>query len=564
MENFIWETHGIHVGTGNDHIKHGVDEIEQITEKAIEAGAPSITFIIHTPRLTRFRYNAETDTDIKFIRGDMAYLDYPNKIAGLKKKYGEQIEIRYGIELEWLGSGLGLQWNRSKIFQVAEADFVIGSVHFSHEGLPYDGSPAETKELMKLRGGSENYWAGYIEEMIEMIDVAGDMIQVVGHVDLPKLYVETPKCLHDIENSSHPLARRMRTLLEMIADHNLVLDVNLAGIKKGCGIYPSLPILKLARKLNISIAIGTDTHHVEHYGHNYDQGIKYPQMAGYSQYVSFSHTVPEKRPLEGVPETTELYRVLNLGIELLNRRFSKRKRRRIPRFSFGGVFRPLIEHYSGAVPLAEKDDAIRIRRETKSITVSNVVPSTFKKRVKGIYSHHVDKPGVLSILFNTLASEEINVETAFLNAHDDGTASAYLTLSGEDAMIEEAVAFVKGTAGSEFLTIDVEEELMIPEPEDGKDYILALDGVELSIPVSPQMIITEHDNSAGVLLVLLSALASKDVNVRDLQLGERGGKGYAILGVEGDKVDISRLTRKLGPQFHEASHIILHGYNRES
>ncbi len=562
MDNFIWETHGIHVGTGNDHVKHGVDEIETITQKAIDAGAPSITFIIHAPRLTKFRYNAERDTDIKFIRGDIAYLEYPQKIAGLKEKFGDIIDIKYGIELEWLGSGLGLQWNRSKIFQASDADFLIGSVHFSEEGLPYDGSPAETKELVELRGGSENYWAGYIEEMIEMIDEMGDMIQVVGHIDLPKLYVDTPKCLEDVENSSHPLARRMRTLLEMVADHNLALDVNLAGIKKGCGIYPTLPILKLARKLNIPIAIGTDTHHVDHYGDNYDQGISYPQQAGYTQYVSFSRTVPQKRPLINQQANKEQYRVLNLGIELLNRRFKLHKQRRIPKFSFGGTFRSFIDHYDGSTPLAGNDNAIRIRRENRSLTISTSVPESPKKRVKGIFSHHIDEPGVLSILFNTLASEGINVETAYLNALDDGTATAYLTLSGSDERIREAVLFMKGTAGKAFIKIDLQDELELPKLKEGPDYLLAVDGVELSIPISPQMIITKHDNKTGVLLVLLSALASKKVNVKALQLGERGGKGYAVLGVEGDPFEISRLTQKLGPQFYESSHIVLNEYHQ--
>ncbi len=560
MEHFIYETHGIHVGTGNDHIKHGVDEIEAITEKAIAAGAPSITFIIHTPRLTRFRYETETRLDIKFIRGDTAYLEYPKKIAMLKAKYGSQIDIKYGIELEWLGSGLGLQWNRSKVFQAADADFVVGSVHFSKEGLPYDGSPQETKELMKLRGGSENYWAGYIEEMIQMIEEMGDMIQVVGHVDLPKLYVDAPACLADIENSSHPIARRFRTLLEMIADRNLGLDVNLAGLKKGCGIYPSLPILQLARKLNIVIAIGTDCHVLEHYGHNYAEGISYPQFAGYTQYVSFSHTVPQKRPLVSLDGDEERYRVLNLGIQLLNRRFADHKQRRIPRFSFGGTFRSFLEKYDGSTPLALDDDAITIRRENRSITISNRVPEKPAVKVKGIYSLHKDRPGVLSILFNTLASEEINVETAYLNSNGDGTASAYLTLSGEDAMIEEAIAFVKGTAGDNFISVEIQEQLIQPEPKQGRDYLLELDGVEMTIPLSPQMIITKHDNSAGVLLVLLSALASKEVNVKDLQLGERGVHGFAVLGVEGDPYVIRRLVRKLGPQFSEASHIVLHGY----
>ena len=30
MEDFIWETHGIHTGTGADHVKHGIDDIENV------------------------------------------------------------------------------------------------------------------------------------------------------------------------------------------------------------------------------------------------------------------------------------------------------------------------------------------------------------------------------------------------------------------------------------------------------------------------------------------------------------------------------------------------------
>ena len=139
LNEFIWETHGIHAGTENDHVKHGIDRLEDIVDKAIERNHPSITFIIHSPRLTNFRYRAEKDTNIKFIRGDRSYLNYPKRIANLRDKYEGRINIKYGVELEWMGPDIGLLWSRSKIFQAEEADFVIGSVHFAPEGLPYDG-----------------------------------------------------------------------------------------------------------------------------------------------------------------------------------------------------------------------------------------------------------------------------------------------------------------------------------------------------------------------------------------------------------------------------------------
>ena len=105
--NFIWETHGIHAGTQQDHVKHGIDELEKIIDLAIEQNHPSITFVIHSPRLTKFRYKAEVDTKVKFIRGNKSYVNYPKRIADLREKYDGKINIKYGVELEWHGSDLG-------------------------------------------------------------------------------------------------------------------------------------------------------------------------------------------------------------------------------------------------------------------------------------------------------------------------------------------------------------------------------------------------------------------------------------------------------------------------
>jgi len=553
---FIWETHGIHVGTGNDHVKHGIDEIEEITREAIKRGHPNITFIIHTPRMTRFRYDAEKRTDIKFIRGHNAYLDYPKKISSLKKKFGHQINIKYGIELEWLGPDLGLQWNRSKIFQAQDADFVIGSVHFSREGIAYDGSPEEAQKLVEMRGGVEQYWGGYIEEVIEMIDASWDMIQVIGHIDLPKLYVPMPKPLLELDTSKHFLARRMRVLLEMVSEYNLALDVNLAGIRKGCGIYPDKSIVSRAKDLNIPIAIGTDAHALKDLAKDYQLGLDYALENGYKHYLSFSKRIPEKHPLEQGGDKTAKYKVLNLGIEMLNLRFESTKQRRIPKFSFGGSFLDLLNDHHNSTSLGEYD-AIRIRKGTKSVTISHQKPEKPQERVKGLFSHHLDQPGVLSILFNTLASEEINVDTAYLNSNDDGTATAFLTLSGTDGQIRNAVDFVKGTSGDYFKDIQFGDDLLVPDLKDGDHYLLEVDGVDLPIAISSQMLVTIHNNVSGVLLILLSALASQNINVMDLQLGHRGNKGYAALGVDGNPRVVRELLSMLGDQFHETTHLVL-------
>ena len=553
---FLWETHGIHIGTGKDHVKHGIDDVEEVVKLAIKKKHPSITFIIHTPRLTRYRYNSERATDIKFIRGDRAYSEYAGIIETLKNKYEKTIKIKYGIELEWLGSDLGLQWSRSKIFQARNADFVIGSVHFSHEGIPYDGSQAEADELLKVRGSIEKYWDGYFLEMMEMIESTRDMIQVVGHFDLPKLYMPMPDPILKIETSNHFLAKRVRTLLELISEYNLALDVNISGYLKGCGIYPDQVILKRAKQLNIPVAVGTDTHRPEDYSKNYDKAIEYLSDAGYKQYVCFSNNIPAKKPLIDDEAENKKFDILNLGIEVLNQRFNDIKRKVIPNFSFGGEFRSLMNNYPNSTSLGNYN-ALRVRKGSKSLSIGTEPEIRNDFIEKGLYSHHLDKPGVLSIIFNTLASEEINVETALLNANSDGTGTAVLELNGDENMIKEAVDFIKGTADDKFLEVEYRENIAAPKFNNDKIYLLEVDGVDLPIPTSPQMIITEHNNSAGILLILLSGLAAYNINVNELQLGQRGNKGYAILGVEGKESDIKNVLNNLGPQYGEATYIKL-------
>ncbi|MGL1891527.1 MAG: histidinol-phosphatase HisJ family protein [Spirochaetaceae bacterium] len=554
MENFIWETHGVHTGTGTDHVKHGIDDLESVIKQSITKGHPSVTFIIHTPRLTGYRYDAERNTDIKFIRGDYAYFNYSRNIKALKKKYQYKIDIKYGIELEWQGSDIGLAWNKSKIFQAEGIDFIIGSIHFSAETIAYDGSPTETKRLIELRGGLHQYWMGYLNEMIEMIDATWKTIQVVGHLDLLKLYSPLPECFLDLDNSDDPLARKMRLLLEKMSEYNLALDVNLAGIKRKCGTYPNINILKRAKALGIPVTLGTDTHYIENLGKLYKEGIDYLKEAGYKYYLSFSNFIPEKRPLEDPENKKDMYDIVNKAIELLNKR-SVTQRNKIPNYSFGGNFTSLCDDFTGSVK-GGTFDCVTVRKDDRSLTIAPKHPVTVSEKKLGIYSNHRDHSGILTILMNALASEGINIETAELNSAGNGTAEAFLTFTGDIKDVEEAIEFTKGTGQGNFYTLELREMHGITERNaPGSLFLLEVDGIDIHTPVTDHMIITSHKNSAGVLLILLSALSALDVNIETLQLGERGNTGYAVLGVEGDFDTVAHILPKLGPHFKEVSHI---------
>ena len=557
LNEFIWETHGIHAGTEQDRVKHGIDKLENVVDKAIEAMHPSITFIIHSPRLTNFRYIAERDTNIKFIRGNRSYLNYPKRIADLRKKYEGKINIKYGVELEWMGADLGLQWSRSKIFQAEDADYVIGSVHFAPEGLPYDGSKEEALELLKIRGSLEAYWDGYFNEIIQMIECFGNMIQIIGHIDLPKLNVDMPESLVNFETSSHPLGNWFRTLLELIADRNLSLDVNMAGKFKGVGVYPTQNILRRANELQIPVCVGTDTHHVRYYGLNFKESLEYIQEAGYESYVSYSKLIPENRTIYNDHELKFKYTVLNKGIELLNQRLDSEHRKIIPDFSFGGSFSEFLDIYKNATGMGNYN-AIRIRKWGKSITVTNEIPKATNLLVNGLFSEHVDQPGVISSLFNTLASEGINVETARLKSNNDGTAVAFLSIESDNGNVENAIEFINGTSSGLFHNLTYKENAKLPNYYKPAVYLLEMDGVKLNLALSEKVILTKHNNAPGVLLILLSALSSKHINIIDLRLGKLNNVGYSAIAIDGDSNVIRNLLSNLGEQYYEASLIEFH------
>jgi hypothetical protein len=138
-------------------------------------------------------------------------------------------------------------------------------------------------------------------------------------------------------------------------------------------------------------------------------------------------------------------------------------------------------------------------------------------------------------------------------------AFACLTLNGTQEAIREAIEFVLGTTSDRFLRIDTELRIRLPPVKKAAVYLLEVDGVWLSIPIFRHMLITVHSNRPGVLFVLLSALASRNVDVVDLQLGARGEKGFAALRVQGDERDVAELLTQLGPSFLAASQIVSGG-----
>ncbi len=61
-----------------------------------------------------------------------------------------------------------------------------------------------------------------------------------------------------------------------------------------------------------------------------------------------------------------------------------------------------------------------------------------------------------------------------------------------------------------------------------------------------------------MLLILLSALSSKHLNIIDLRLGKLNNVGYSAIAIDGDSNVIKNLLSNLGEQYYEANLIEFH------
>ncbi len=129
--------------------------------------------------------------------------------------------------------------------------------------------------VVAAAGGIEALYTRYFDQQYALIERLRP--EVVGHFDLIRLFdPDYPRHL-----AMPAVWARIRRNLELIRRLDLILDYNLAALKKGqAEPYVSRPILELARDLGIALVPGDDAHSVDTVGLHLARGIELLQQAG--------------------------------------------------------------------------------------------------------------------------------------------------------------------------------------------------------------------------------------------------------------------------------------------
>ena len=236
---------------------HAEGTVDEYIQRAIKLGIDIYGFTEHAPM--------DFDQHYRLSFSEMGA--YSSDILTAREQYKDQIKILLGYEVDYLPGYMD-----ERVLN-AEVDYLIGSVHFidkwSFDNPEFIG---EYKDR-----DIDEIWQAYFDAAEAMAKTG--YFDIVGHFDLMKVFKYMP-------------TKDMRLLageaLKAIKKHNMVLEINTAGLRKPVKeIYPSKLLLEEAYSLDIPITFGSDAHAVEQVGFAYDEAVALAKAVGYTKVVTF-------------------------------------------------------------------------------------------------------------------------------------------------------------------------------------------------------------------------------------------------------------------------------------
>jgi histidinol-phosphatase (PHP family) len=241
--------------------KHATGEIELYVERALEIGLEEIGFSDHMPVMP----------EPQFCMGYEDVDRYIDRVHELQSRYAGQIIIRLGCEMDMV---LEKQGEIRALIDNAQFDYVIGSLHYL-DNWPFD------QEKYKNVFEGRNLDALYEHFFDTIIRAARTgLYDIAGHIDNIKRMGYRPEGNLDI------LYERVAAVLKSM---DCAVELNTSGIDSAAREpYPSPGFLRIFRKHDVPVTLGSDAHSPDRVGKHYDAALRYLQDAGYSRVACFS------------------------------------------------------------------------------------------------------------------------------------------------------------------------------------------------------------------------------------------------------------------------------------
>lgn len=249
---------------------HAVGVPVDLARRAVELGIPEIGVSEHNP-MRRDDFDAWHMFESKLD-------EYLENISEARARF-PQLRILAALEVDYLPDHE--DWIRD-LASRHPWDYFIGSVHYVDGGWDID-NPNKLDQWRARR--SFDVWSEYFERLTQA--AASGLFQTIGHPDLPKKFGFVP------DEDCTPLFVRF---LDAAARSGVAVEINTAGLRKECReMYPSPAFLKLAHERRVPLTFGSDAHHPDEVGKDFESALRLALDCGYTHGARF-----DKRQLRSV------------------------------------------------------------------------------------------------------------------------------------------------------------------------------------------------------------------------------------------------------------------------
>ncbi|MCJ7811777.1 histidinol-phosphatase HisJ [bacterium] len=259
---------------------HARGTLNEMVQSAISHGFSEIGFADHFPYPDRFIAPVPN-----CVIPEKIFPQFISEVMKLQEEYNGKINIRLAAEIDYLPDYIN---QTKKKIQLFPFDYIMGSVHII-EGMQIDYSEEMLVEHLEQLGGVNELWRKYWQHIEELI--RSEIGDIIAHFDLPKKYgVSLP--LQDYSDC-------VDHLLNLIKDRNCVLEINTGGIDRSFHgeSYPSLDIIRMARKKDMDITLGSDAHRPEEIGRHFNTTREFLRSLGWEYAVVFQNRERIYKPL---------------------------------------------------------------------------------------------------------------------------------------------------------------------------------------------------------------------------------------------------------------------------
>lgn len=207
--------------------------------------------------------------------GQFDYDLYKRRISEARSTYGEVLDIRCGIEVDFQTK------YRSEIGDLlagTEFDYVLGAAHY------VNGVILEDHERYFPGKTAEQAYTPYFSNTLAAVETG--WFDTLAHLDLCKRY--GVRYYGRLDWS--PYREVIERILAAVVDKNMSLEINTSGLRQSPeDTYPSTDLLSLYASLGGKlITVGSDAHKPEHVGAGIQTAIDAARTLGFTSLSTYS------------------------------------------------------------------------------------------------------------------------------------------------------------------------------------------------------------------------------------------------------------------------------------